>query len=676
MKSRYKLNNLDCPNCARKIEEALNNEKDIIKASVNFAKLLVVVDTNLDDGGFNIVKEVVKKIEPNVKVTKESEKAKNNIKFDIFRLVLGLLLFLLSMLIKVSLVSKILMILAYIVLLYRVCKKAILMLLRGFNIDENLLVTISCVGAYLTNNIHEGLMVIILYEIGKILESIAVNNSRKNISELMNIKPEYANLQIKDKIYKVSPEKVKIDNLIVIKKGEKIPLDGVVVEGESFIDSKALTGESKLVNVKVGDQVLSGSINNFDVLVVKVTKDYENSTVSQILNLVENATDKKAKTENFVSKAAKIYTPVILLLAILITILLPILPSVSFHDAIYRALVFLVISCPCAIAISVPLSYFTGIGASSKEGILIKGSDFLESACYIKEIIFDKTGTITSGNVIDYELEILDKKYSKELVKEYFVSGEVFSNHPISKSILSIFNKAKKHKITNFKEEAGKGISYTLNKQKVKIGSSKYCGGANDDAIYLNIDNTLIAKLTLRDGIKENAKEVIKLLKSQNINVKMFTGDNKDIALDIAKKVGIDDVNYELLPKDKFDLLESEIKKYNGNVAFVGDGINDAPALRIAKIGISMGSIGSEAAIEASDIVIMNDNLDSLLTLIKISKKTNKIIKQNLVFAIGTKLFVLLLSGLGIATMWQAVFADTGVTLLTIINTTRILKHK
>ena len=325
----------------------------------------------------------------------------------------------------------------------------------------------------------------------------------------------------------------------------------------------------------------------------------------------------------------------------------------------------------------VPLSYFSGIGASSKKGILIKGSDYLEASSSIKEIIFDKTGTITNGNDLNYQLEILDNNYQKEDIINYYVSGEVLSNHPIAKNILNIFNNIKPKKTNNFQEISGRGIEYQLKKDKIKIGSSKYCeANNNDNGIYLNINNKNIAKLIINDGIKKEAKDTIKELKKLGLNVKMFTGDSKDITIDIASKVGIEDVSYELLPKDKFELLESEIEKYNGNVAFVGDGINDAPALRIAKIGISMGSIGSASAIEASDIVIMNDNLDSLPTLIKISKKTNKIIKQNLIFAIGIKVLVLLLSGLGLATMWEAVFADTGVTLLTILNTTRILKNK
>lgn len=672
---KFKLSELDCANCARKIEEKLNKSEYINSASVNFNKLTIAINANTNKDVKRIVSDIVKSVENDVIVLDENEKMNNNIKFDILRIFLGIVLFIISLFIKQYLINELLVIISYILLLYRVVKKALLMLLKSFSIDENLLITISCIGAYFTNHHHEGLMVIILYEIGKILEGIAVNNSRKSITDLMNIKPDYANMKKEDKIIKVNPEDVKINDLIIVKSGEKIPLDGIVIDGSAKLDNMALTGESKLTDVTKNDEVLSGSINTNGLITIKVTKTYENSTVSQILSLVENATDKKAKTENFVAKFAKIYTPIILVLAILIILILPLISNVSLSTSLYRALVFLVISCPCAIAISIPLSYFTGIGASSKEGILIKGSDFLESFEQVKEIIFDKTGTITNGNYLEYNLKILDNNYTKEDVIKYYVSGEILSNHPIAKSIVNLFSDIKTYKITDFKEISGKGITYKLKNNVIKIGSNKFCdSNEKDKAIYLSIDNNIIAKLEILDGIKDNAKKIVTILKDMEINVKMFTGDNREEALEIGEKVGIKDVYYELLPTDKFNLLEKEIEKYQGNVAFVGDGINDAPALKIAKVGISMGGIGSESAIEASDIVIMNDNLDSLVTLRKISKKTNKIIKQNLLFAIGVKILVLLLSALGISTMWQAVFADTGVTLLTILNTTRILK--
>ncbi len=675
-KYKFKLSNLDCANCAKKIENALNKNENINKASVNFANLSLVIETPLKNGVKELVKEIVHSVEPDTLVYSQDENTyKNKLLFDVIRLAVGIICFILSIFIKNSLIHNILIIIAYLVLLERVLKKAITMLIKGFNIDENLLVSISCIGAYFTNNIHEGLMVIILYEIGKILEGLAVNNTRKSIGDLMDIKPEYANLKVNGDLLRTNPTEVKINDIIVIKKGEKVPLDGKVIEGHGLLDKKALTGESILSEVNVGDEILSGSINTDGLITMKVTKLYENSTVAQILSLVENASDKKAKTEKFVSKAARIYTPIILLLAILIALLLPLVPGITFSDSLYRALVFLVVSCPCAIAISVPLAYFSGIGASSNNGILIKGSDYLEGIRTIKEIIFDKTGTITNNENLNYSLEIYNNKYKKEEILKYYVSGEELSNHPIAKSILKLCKVKEKFKVRNFKEIEGNGISFKIDDDKIKIGSAKFCNYENNiPGIFLSINNEIISKLLLIDGIKENAKETIEKLNSMGINVKMFTGDSKSIALDIAKKVGIKDVSYELLPKDKFNLLEKEIKKYNGNVAFVGDGVNDAPALRIAKVGISMGNIGSASAIEASDVVIMNDNLNSLLVLLKISHKTDKIIKQNLIFAFTVKILVLILSAIGIATMWQAVFADTGVTLLTILNTTRILK--
>lgn len=518
-------------------------------------------------------------------------------------------------------------------------------------------------------------MVIILYEIGKILEEVAVNNSRKSISSLMDIKPEYANLKVGKRIEKVDPNLVNIDDIIIVKKGEKLPLDGIIVKGSASLDTAALTGESKLRNVKEGDAVLSGSINMEGLIEVKVTSVYENSTVSKILELTENASDRKAKTENFVGAAAKIYTLIIIILAILIVLILPLF-KVSFNDALYRALVFLVVSCPCAIAISVPLGYFSGIGRASLDGILVKGSDYLEALSYVSEIVFDKTGTITSGIANGYELDILDNKYKKDDVINYLVKGEMLSNHPVAKSILKIFNqKVKADDVKNFKEHSGKGLSFEIKKDKFKIGSSSFVKSKiNDNRIYLSINESVVAALKLIDDVKKDSPKAIEELKNMNIKTFMFTGDNKDVALEIAKRANIDNVKYEMLPIDKYNELEKLIKNNKKKTAFVGDGINDAPSLALSSVGISMGGVGSSSAIEASDVVIMNDSLLKIPKAIKISKLTKKIIKQNLIFAIGVKVLVLLLSFLGIASMWQAVFADTGVTLLTILNTTRIFK--
>lgn len=681
MKYKFTINNLDCANCAAKIEKKLNETSDITNAIVNFSKSSLTIWTNREGDIKKYLENIIKTIEPDVTLTDSSinHHDHSTTKLDIITLISGVLLSLIAMFIlKEGVISKILIILSYILLLYKIVIKAFKQL-KSLSIDENLLITVSCIGAYFTNNIHEGLMVIILYDIGKILESIAVNNSRKSIKELMNIKPDYANLKKGDTIIKVSPEEVKVNDLVIVKPGEKVALDGIIVSGESKLNTQSITGESKLLSVSPGDTIHSGTINTSGLLTVKITNTFATSTVSKILSLIDDATDRKAKTETFVSASAKIYTPIVLILAILTVIFLPLLSDISVKDAIYRALVFLVISCPCAIAISVPLSYFSGIGASSKQGILIKGSDYLDAISSIKTIVFDKTGTISTGVFSDYTLTILDNTYSKEDIIKYYVSGESLSLHPIGKSIISIFKDTTPYKeIKDFKEISGKGITYNYKDLSIKIGSSTYCkSNTKDEAIYLNINNKNIAKLILKDGLRPDAKNTIKKLNELDINVLLYTGDNAEIAKNMAKKAGIkeDNVYYNLLPQDKYNLLNEEISK-DPHVAFVGDGINDAPSLALATVGISMGSIGSDAAIESSDIVIMDDVLDKIPRSIAISKFTNKIIKENLTFAILIKILVLALSFFGIASMWQAVFADTGLTLLTIINTTRILKKK
>ncbi len=677
MKYKFYLNELDCANCANKIEKLLNKDENIDKAIVNFNKLSITVYTSLDKGVLELVSSIVKRIEPDVIVTAEKESKEENetieFKKSLFTFVAGLILAILGMYLFKGTISKILIILAYIMLLYKVFLKALKQLPKK-TIDENLLLTISCIGAYFTNNIHEGLMVIILYDLGKILELLAVNNSRKSIKNMMDIKATYANLVDGDIIKQVEPEKVEIGDIILIKAYEKVPLDGIVISGESKLNTSSITGESKPLKVEPGSNVLSGMINTGSILKVKVTANYESSTVSKILKLLDEATDRKAKTETFVSKAARIYTPIILLLAITTIIILPLVFDFSMKDAIYRALVFLVISCPCAIAISVPLSYFSGIGRASKEGILIKGSDYLDTIGDVKKIIFDKTGTLTTGEFTDYDLIILDNEYKKEDIIKYYCSLEKLSNHPIAKSINNLFNVEKHYKVNEFKEVAGSGLTGKINNKIIQIGSASYCkSNLQDEAIYLSIDKSLVAKLFLKDGLKKDSKKTINTLKELAIDVSIYTGDNKDIAHNIGNTLGITDVKSQLLPQDKFELLKETIKD-NEHVAFVGDGVNDAPSLSISPIGVSLGGVGSDVAIEASDIVIMNDQIAKIPTCIKLSRYTRKIIKENLTFAILVKVLVLVLNILGIASMYQAVFADTGVTLLTILNTTRILK--
>lgn len=691
MKSyKYTLEGLDCANCAKKIEDEIAKTKGYEDVIVNFSTLKLTFKSD-NPNAKKEVTEIVKKLEPDVEVLDDGEKKQEKEEHndsDIARIVIGIAIYLIALIGNFgTIITNILTIISFVVLLYKTAKKAWKQVTKNKVLDENTLIVISAIGAYFVGKISEGIMVITLYEIGKILESKAVNKTRKSISDLMNIKPEYANLKINEEIKKVNPEEVKIGDIIMVKTGEKIPLDGVVISGDAQVDNSALTGESKLVNVTKNSKVLSGSINVNGLIEVKVEQTYENGTVRQILNLVENATDKKAKTETFVSKAAKIYTPVIIGLALLVAIFMPlVVANVTYKESIYKALIFLVISCPCSIAISVPLSYFSGIGKASKKGILIKGSDYLDGIKDIKEIIFDKTGTITTGNFKVSEIHSLDEKYSEDEILEYFARGEKLSNHPIAKSILNKYEEKQDKKelnvndIENFEEVSGKGLKYTYNNKNIKIGNSSFTGAKTENIVgtvlYLNIDEQVVGSIVLSDEIKPKTKETMERLHKLGIKTKMFTGDKKEIAEKIAKQVGIQAVKAEMLPQDKYNELDKiiEQREENKKIAFVGDGINDSPVLARADIGISMGGIGSSSAIEASDVVIMTDELNKIVDGIEISKKTNKIIIQNLIFAIGVKILTLLLSLFGIADMWQAVFADVGTTLITIFNTLRILK--
>lgn len=675
MKYKYNISNLDCANCAAKIEEVLNKDENIKSATVNFSNLKLTIETDMKTDVLKYITKIARKIEPDV-VLYENEVKEENIKSSIIRLILGTIIGVIGLILPFKIFSLILSIIALIILLSKTALKAIKLLIKDKTLNENFLITISCIGAFIIDKMSEGLMVIILYEIGKILEAKAVNNSRKSISSLINIKPLFANIKTKDGISEVKPEKVNIGDIIVVKTGEKVPLDGIIIKGNAKLNTSSITGESKLKSVKENDNVISGVIVEDGVLEIKVTSDYENSIVFKMLELVENATDNKAKTENFVSKVAKIYTPLVFLFALLLILFGVIFTNVPFNTWFYRSLVFLVISCPCAIAISVPLSYFAGIGASSKNGILIKGSNYLDSLRNIKKIIFDKTGTITTGKFEDIKITILDKKYKKEELEKIIYKGENLSTHPIAKSIVKYLNlKFDSNDVKNFKEYKGKGISYEIDKNKILIGNNKLCKSKeNKESIYVSINNNIVAKIDVQDKIKDEAKEVIKNLKDNNINVEMFTGDSREIALSVGEKIGIDSVKYELLPTDKYNLLDSYIRQKSEIIAFVGDGINDAATLALSHIGISMGSIGTDVAIEASDVVIMTDTLEKIQKAIDISKYTSIIVKENLLFAITTKIIILVLSALGLSNMFFAVFADVGVTLITILNTTRILK--
>lgn len=687
MKSyKYTLEGLDCAACAKKVEDEIANTEGYEEVVVNFSTLKLTFKTDKPSPKKEITK-LVQKLEPDVEVLEDGEENHDKEEHngnDIARIVIGIAIYLIAIVGKFNtIVTSALTIIAFVILLYKTAKKGFKQLFKNKVLDENMLIVVSAIGAYLVGKNSEGLMVITLYEIGKILESKAVNKTRKSISDLMNIKPEYANLKQGEEWKQVTPDEVKIGDVILVKTGEKIPLDGIVIKGNAQIDNSALTGESKLIEVAENSKVLSGSINTNGLIEVKVEQTYENSTVSQILNLVENATDKKAKTETFVSKAAKIYTPVVMGLALLVAIFMPLIISgVTYKESIYKALIFLVISCPCSIAISVPLSYFSGIGKASKKGILIKGSDYLDGIKDIKEIIFDKTGTITTGKFAVSEISAIDANYTEQDVLKYFAMGEKNSNHPIAKSILKKYEEISKEieNVEKFEEVSGKGIQYQYEGKTIKIGNAEFTNADKENIVgtvlYLNIDGTVVGKIVLTDEIKPSTKETMEKLHKLGINTKMFTGDKKEIAEKIAKEVGIKAVKSEMLPQDKYNELDTIIAKRDEyqKVAFVGDGINDSPVLARADVGISMGGIGSSSAIEASDVVIMTDELSKIVDAIEVSKKTNKIIKQNLIFSIGVKILTLVLSLLGVADMWQAVFADVGVTLITIFNTLRILK--
>ncbi|MBR3882730.1 MAG: cadmium-translocating P-type ATPase [Clostridia bacterium] len=724
-KYEFILEGLDCANCANKIQYKFTENINYYNVVVNFNTLKLSFETEDDfEVDLDEVSRVVKSLEPDVivhyidehykeVVTHDDEnehvhdehcehehemhheheddkeehnhdvenktsktKKKNN---NLLRILCGLIVMLTIALVDMpEEYSLVLSIVAYIILLFRTTKNAI-KLLKSKVIEENFLITVSCIGAFIIGERFEGLMVIFLYEIGKYLEDKAVNNTRKSIAELMDIRPEYANLLHKNHEHKVDPSQVNIGDIIVVKQGEKIPLDGIVVEGEASLNTASLTGESKPVDVKIEDRVLSGSINVNGLINVRVTEKYEDSTVAKILHLVENATDKKAKTETFVNRASRIYTPVVLILALLVAIGLPVALDITYTESIYRALIFLVVSCPCAIVISVPLSYFSGIGKASKKGILIKGSNYIDAVRDIKYIAFDKTGTLTKGKFEVEKVKVYDKDFSEDEVLEYAAYGESFSNHPLAIAILDEYSKTiNKDRISGYKEVAGNGITYKYDNKKVKIGNAEFTGAkeekTNGTCIYIKLDDIVIGSIILSDTIKEESKSAITALNKLGIKTMMFTGDNVEVAKTVASIIGIKEVKAEMLPNDKYNEIEKLIKnKTKGNVAFVGDGINDAPVLALADVGIAMGGIGASSAIEASDVVIMTDNLNKVAETIKLSKFVTRVIKQNLMFAFLVKLIVLELSVFGLAQMWMAIFADVGVTLLTILNTMRIL---
>ena len=557
---------------------------------------------------------------------------------------------------------------------------------RGEVFDENFLMSIATIGAFFIGEYPEAVAVMLFYQIGETLQGYAVNKSRKSIADLMNIRADYANVLINGKEIKVSPENVNINGIIIIKPGEKVPLDGVVLDGSSFIDTSALTGESVPRKVNIGDEILSGSINNSGVLKVKVTKEFGESTVSKILELVENATNKKAPTEKFITKFSKVYTPKVVVIAILVAIIPPILiKDTTFSEWLYKALSILVVSCPCALVVSIPLGVFSGIGCASRRGILIKGGNYLEALRKSEIVVFDKTGTLTKG--VFNVTEINSKNITKEKLLEITAIGESQSNHPIAMSILRAYGKdINKEEIKYYEEISGYGVKANIRGNEVLLGNAKLMKINNIEfeevysigtIVYVAINNEYEGSIVISDEIKEDVDSALYKLKSIGIRkTVMLTGDNNSVANKIAKLIGIDKVYAELLPGGKVSKIEEIIKEKSkkGKVLFVGDGINDAPVLARADIGIAMGGIGSDAAIEAADVVLMRDKIESISEAIRISKRTNKILWQNIILSLIVKIGVMLLVVLGLTNMWAAVFADVGVTLIAVLNSIRIIR--
>ena len=606
------------------------------------------------------------------------------------RIIIALVLFLGALIIDFNnqWINNIVYIIAYVIVGFEIVRKAIRNIIRGKVFDENFLMTVATIGAFGIGEFPEAVAVMLFYQVGELFQSYAVDKSRKSISNLMDIRPDFANVERDGKIEKVDPDDVKIGEIIIVKPGEKIPLDGYVIEGQSSLDTKALTGEALPREISEGEEVLSGSINLNGVIKIKVTKEYGESTVSKILDLVENASNKKSKSENFITKFAKYYTPIVVAIAVILAVIPPlIIKDATLSDWLYRALSFLVVSCPCALVISIPLSFFGGIGGASKMGVLIKGSNYLEQLANTEIVVFDKTGTLTEGVFEVQKVEAID--ISKEELLRLTAYAENYSNHPISLSVKEAYNKEIDEKeIIEAQELSGMGISAKIGERNVLVGNEKLMNEKQINftkydgigtILYVAIDGKYAGYIVIADKIKEDSKRAIKNLKKNNIKqTVMLTGDRKDVGENVAKELELDKVYTELLPDGKVQKVEDLLKEKSekGKLAFVGDGINDAPVLALADIGIAMGGLGSDAAIEAADVVLMTDEPSKIVDAIHLSKKTMRIVKENIIFAISVKILVLILSAFGLSTMWEAVFADVGVSIIAILNALRILRVK
>lgn len=693
------LQGLDCANCAAKIEKKVNSLKGVSHASLNFATKKLAITTNGQDDGYDFVSEaikIIKDIEPDVQViNKKAENAdsegidESNIlksKWIIFGI--SAALFFCAMVLPLPFLAKIILyLMSYVLSGAEVIIKAVKNITKGRVFDENFLMSIATLGAFGTGQYPEGAAVMLFYQIGELLQSMAVDKSRKSIRTLMDIRPDYANLKVGADTKKVSPDTVHIGDIIIIKPGEKVPLDGIVIEGTSMADTSALTGESIPKEIETGNDILSGFINKNGLLTVKVTKEFGQSTVSKILNLVENAAGKKAPTENFITKFARVYTPAVTFGALIIAVVPPlILTGAVFSDWIYRALVFLVVSCPCALVVSIPLGFFGGIGGASKAGILIKGSNYLEALNNVDTVVFDKTGTLTKGVFKVTKISPKNNITEAKLL-EYAAIAESFSNHPIALSILKAYGKeVKKDEIEGYSEISGQGVKVKVSGKEILVGNAKLMTSENipyeksdliGTIVHLAIDKKYAGFILISDEVKEDSAKAIKSLREIGVKkIVMLTGDSRAAGEKIGKELGLDKVYSDLLPQDKVEKLEqlSSEKSKSGKLIFVGDGINDAPVLARADVGVAMGGLGSDAAIEAADIVLMTDEPMKLCISIKIAKRTKLIVWQNIIFALGVKFAVLILAAVGLASMWAAVFADVGVALLAVINSLRAMK--
>lgn len=703
---KYQLKNIDCASCAAKIENGLSKMEGVKSCSVNFASSTLLIDTD----NIESVKKKIKDIEPEVELIEEEDKkilsSPNGIdlslwkenKTAIVKIVLTVLLLGSGLIFEKEIhntpyrvLELTIFLTAYLLSGWKVIISAVKNILKGQVFNEHFLMTVATLGAFAIDEMPEAVTVMLFYVVGELFQDIAVNRSRKSIKTLLEIKPDYANLKSNGDVKRVSPESVKVGENIIVKAGEKIPLDGEIIEGNSFVDTSALTGESVPKKVKEKDIVLAGMINQSGLLTLRVTKLFGESSISRILELVENAASKKAETEKFITTFAKYYTPVVVFGALFLAVLPPLLfTGQTFTDWIYRALVVLVISCPCALVISIPLGYFGGIGGASRRGILVKGSNYLDALTKVKTVVFDKTGTLTKGEFKVSEV-VVKNGFDKEELLRLAAYAESHSNHPIAKSVIEAYGelvpsgKIDQGSISDVQEISGKGIKTKINGQQVIVGNDKLLHLENiqhdkcdveGTVIHIAVDSVYSGYIIISDTLKEDSKKAISLLKERNINSVMLTGDNKTAAETFAKKLGIDTYYYELLPEDKVNHIEQIMQSSTkGNkVAFVGDGINDAPVIARADIGIAMGALGSDVAVETADVVLMTDSPLQVVTAIDVAKKTRKIVWQNIAFAMGVKLFFILLGAFGIATMWEAVFGDMGVAIIAIVNSMRVIK--